>query len=267
MRFLLHIGLAALASMPALPSAHATEVEPVEALSAVFATAGVTGTFAVLDPDRDRVFVHDAVRAAIRFIPASTFKIAHTLIALDGGAISSVDEIFPWDGAPRGNTAWEADMPFRDAIRLSNVTVFQQVARRVGLARMQDGLRRLGYGNADPGMVVDTFWLRGPLEISALEQVDFLRRLARRELPFPSAVMAATRDIIRLETRDGATLYGKTGWGTASTPPIGWFVGWVEREGRCYPFALNIDMPGIELAPVRREVARACLQRLKIWPE
>ena len=69
-------------------------------------------------------------------------------------------------------------MGLRDAIKMSNVPIYQELARRIGLERMREGVKKLGYGNMEIGSVVDRFWLAGPLAISAVEQTDFLRRLA-----------------------------------------------------------------------------------------
>ena len=43
---------------------------------------------------------------------------------------------------------------------------------------------------------------------------------------------------------------------------IGWWVGWVEREGKAYPFALNIDMKGDDDAAKRVPLGRDCLKAL-----
>ena len=64
-------------------------------------------------------------------------------------------------------------MSLREAIRLSNVPIYQELARRVGLAPMGEQVARLDYGNRDIGTCVDRFWLDGPLQISAMEQVRF----------------------------------------------------------------------------------------------
>ena len=50
--------------------------------------------------------------------------------------------------------------------------------------REKEYLTRIQYGNADLSGGVDRFWLDGALRISAMEQVDFLRKLYRNELPF-----------------------------------------------------------------------------------
>ena len=68
-------------------------------------------------------------------------------------------------------------MNLRNAMQASNVPVFQELARRIGLERIREHVRKIGYGSSEIGQVVDKFWLEGPLAISAIEQVEFLGRL------------------------------------------------------------------------------------------
>ncbi len=49
---------------------------------------------------------------------------------------------------------WEHDMGLRDAIKISNVPIYQELARRIGLERMKAGVEKLDYGNKDIGEVV-----------------------------------------------------------------------------------------------------------------
>jgi beta-lactamase class D len=225
-------------------AAHATAAEWVDsaAVTRAFKDAGVTGTFVLYDASADRYTVHNRNRAKVRYVPASTFKVANTLIGLSVGAVANVDEVLPYGGKPQRLEAWEKDMSLRDAIRVSNVPVYQELARRTGHKRMGEQLARLDYGNGNIGEVVDTFWLVGPLKISAIEQVRFQSRLAQDQLPFPKSAMAGTREIMLIEKTDAYSLYAKTGWGDAPNPDIGWWTGWVQKGGRIYAFALNIDI-------------------------
>ncbi|QLF93772.1 class D beta-lactamase [Pseudomonas sp. ABC1] len=241
----------------------ASDFEESPAVAAIFAQAGVTGTFALYDASTQRLTGVDAQRATTRYIPASTFKIANSLIGLSSGAVASVDEVLPYGGQPQPFKAWEQDMGLRDAIRASNVPIYQELARRIGQQRMQEGVRALGYGNQTIGTQVDNFWLVGPLKISAVEQTHLLARLARGELPFPAQAQAQVREIVRLESGEGWTLYGKTGWNDSDQPNIGWWVGWVEQGERLYSFALNIDMPDpVTALPKRLEIGKASLRAL-----
>lgn len=173
------------------PAWAAAIVEPPEwkeapAVAALFQRAGVTGTFVLLEEGTGVLHGFNPGRAAQRFTPASTFKIPNTLIGLSLGAVKSVDERIPYTGAPNPwIREWLEPMGLRGAIRVSNVPIYQELARRIGLAPMGEALRRLNYGNEKIGPDVTTFWLRGPLAISAIEQTRFLSRLAHQRCPFP----------------------------------------------------------------------------------
>lgn len=235
-----------------------------EDLGRLFEEAGVKGTFVLLEADTGQMTVHNPERAHRRFIPASTFKIPNSLIGLAAGAVKNVDEVLPYGGQPQPYPAWERDMGLRDAIRISNVPIYQELARRIGLEQMKKGVVNLGFGNQQVGEAVDRFWLDGPLEISAVEQVGFLAHLAASELPVDRDVQAAVREIARLESGEGYVLYGKTGWGTAGEPGIGWWVGWVEKKNHVFAFALNMDIQTPEELPLRIELGKACLKRLGV---
>lgn len=258
--------MAALLLLVILP-VQAAEWQTVPAITALFASAQLDGTFVVYDPDAQRLRGHDQVRAETRFVPASTFKIANSLIGLSVGAVSSVDEVIPYTGeAEPFIKAWARDMGLRDAMPLSNVPIYQELARRITLPRMQEALQQLHYGNADTGTVVDRFWLEGPLAISAVEQARFLARLARQQLPLPHNVQLAVRDILLLERGDDWRLYGKTGWQNAPGAGVGWWVGWVEQGDRVQAFALNIDIKTPPDANQRIALGKASLQQLGLLP-
>lgn len=247
--------------------AQASEWNDSQAVDKLFEAAGMKGTFVLYDVQRQGYVGHDRARAQTRFVPASTYKVAHSLIGLSTGAVKSADEVLPYGGKPQRFKAWEHDMSLREAIRASNVPVYQELARRIGLQRMRANLARMDYGNGEVGQVVDNFWLVGPLEISALEQTRFLARLAQGELPFPEQVQATVRDMTLMEHGQDWELHGKTGWCFDCTPELGWWVGWVKRDERLYTFALNIDMPGGEADIGKRvELGKAALKALGVLP-
>jgi beta-lactamase class D len=100
------------------------------------------------------------------------------------------------------------------------------------------------------------------LKISAVEQTVFLDKLAQDQLPFPKAAMAAVREITRQE--GAADLHAKTGWDNRPKEPadIGWWVGWVKKDGKLYTFALDIDIPDDEAGAKRVPLGKAGLQAL-----
>ena len=84
------------------------------------------------------------------------------------------------------------------------------------------------------------FWLDSTLAISADEQLEFLKRLWRGQLPVSRRATELTEKIMYLETsRAGAVLAGKTGSGLLHPAArdgllMGWFVGHVVGPAGAY---------------------------------
>jgi beta-lactamase class D len=202
------------------------------------------------------------------FLPASTFKIMNSLVAIETGV--APDETFglPWDGTPRAIAAWNRDHTLATAIRHSVVWYYQELARRIGGERMQQALAEARYGNARMEARIDTFWLEGDLRTSPVEQAIFMRRLHERDLPFSERACDIVLAIMELDRDGERTLRGKTGWvlrvPTAGAH-VGWFVGSVDRPGNLITFASLIlaEEPDVEdWVSVRRGIAERILRDL-----
>ncbi len=233
-------------------------------LQRAFDALKTRGTLVLMDTASRQWMASDSVRAHAGYIPASTFKIPMSLIALETGAAQDENTRFPWDGQKRRMPDWNQDQTLASAYRYSAVWVFQHLARTVGQPTVQQFLYDFRYGNAKAGPVGDTFWLEGDLRISAVGQIEFLRRLHDRELPLSDATYNTARTVMRRDTGPGWTLYAKTGWGDSTQPAIGWFVGWLERDRDPRPvyFALNMDMVRDDLGPKREAVVKDSLRTL-----
>jgi beta-lactamase class D len=195
----------------------------------LFKGSQTNGAFVVYDIEKKKFTGYNYARAKTRYIPASTFKIANSLIGLVTNSVSSVDEVLPYVGPKEPFiSAWKQDMGLRQAIKISNVPIYQELARCIGLQQMKEGVVNLEYGNQEIGEKIDRFWLDGPLKISALEQIKFLTKLVQNSLPLQKKIQESVRDILMLEQGDDWKLYGKTGWQNAPNSGIGWF--WMDRE-------------------------------------
>lgn len=256
---------AAILATPARAAPPSVPLVLAPALTLLFHDAGETGVVAFESEDGRRTIVSDLARAAAAYIPASTFKVPNTLIALETGVVRSLDDpVFKWDGEVRtldGKPvdAWNRDQTLREAFRNSTIWVYQEIARKVGPERMARLVTALDYGNRTIGDI-DRFWLSGPLRISALQQVAFLGRLRAGTLPVAPRAQALTRQAMVIEAGDTHTLAGKTGW--AFDEKVGWFVGWVEARGTSRLFALNLDVAGPQSLAARIAIATSAARRL-----
>ena len=249
-----------------------SSLEADDRISTLFEDAGVTGTFVAREVGAEATVGHDLDRADERRLPASTFKILNSLVALESGVVASVDEEVAWDGVEREVPSWNRDHSLRSGIEVSAVWMYQLVAAEVGARRMAEFVAGTGYGNAETGPNVTEFWLRGDLRISPLEQLDFLERLVTDDLPFAPEHQAAVRDIIVRERGDDWTWSHKTGTALAATPTLGWLVGTTSFDDRDWVFALNLDLGsvddvGAQIDPqIRITIARDALELLGALP-
>lgn len=224
------------------------------------------GTMVLWQKDATNALVHHPARAQTALLPASTFKILNACIALETGVATGPDQVFPWDGVARDVTAWNKDLTLKEAFAVSSVPVYQHIARLVGPERMQRYVQQARYGNANIGGEIDSFWLRGDLRISAMEQIDFLHRLYQDQLPFSVGTMAMVKGMMLVEQGEGWVLRAKTGVAVKETPHIGWWVGWVERGDAVWFFALNMDVTSPQQYGLRQQIAKAILQGEGILP-
>ena len=232
-----------------------------------FTDAGTQGTFVLYDLQHDSYQVSDRQRAETRFIPASTFKIPNSLIALDTGVVTDEHRVFPWDKTKREEESWNRDHTLRTALKYSVVPIYQGIARQIGAQRMQEYVTKFQYGNTDISGGIEQFWLDGGLRISPVEQVQFLVKLYGNALPVQERSQRIVKDILLIEATAAYILRAKTGYGVRFTPGIGWWVGWVEREDNTYFFALNMDITSKEQLGARIAIAKAILRAAGILPQ
>lgn len=253
------------AATPQSPAAApAPAVRELPELVKEFEAEGTTGTIALFDSADGILSCSDVERCQRAFIPASTFKIPNSMIALETGVVDGPDTIMRWDHQQYSVDAWNQDLKFRDAFRVSCVPCYRAIARQVGDKVEQEWLNKLDYGNHDISGGVDKFWLWGGLRISPLEQIDFLRRFDGNKLPISERTADIVRDIMAIDVTDTYVLRAKTGSTLKPDEPLdlGWFVGWLELGERRIFFATLIDghQPNVDFLPLRRRITERVLK-------
>jgi beta-lactamase class D len=222
----------------------------------------VKGSFVMYDMKGDKYIYYDSARCNVGFSPASTSKIINAIIGLETGVIADENFVIPWDGVKRWLEAWNKDLDLREAMRVSAVPYFQELARRVGYEKLNEMYTKLNYGNMDISGGVDQFWLSGALRITQMQQIDFLKRLYKEELPVSKRSMDIVKSIIVLADTNGYVLRGKTGWSQSDKENIGWLVGWVEKGGNVYFYATNVEsaLENKKFAESRRAITENILR-------
>lgn len=259
------LGLIAAASI--LPSRSLANVSPQRSefrsdLAKRFTAEGTVGTFVGYKVDDYLIIASDKNRSGEAMLPASTFKIPNSLIALETGVVADTDkEVFKWDGVKRSIENWNRDHTLRTAFAASAVPVYQDIARRIGAERMQKYLDLFEYGNRDIGGGIDQFWLTGDLRIDPMQQVDFVDRLRRGVLPVSKRSQELVRDILVVTKVGDSVIRAKSGLlgAEAGKPSLGWMVGWAEKGSEQTVFALNMDCLEPRHIAARMMLTQRCL--------
>lgn len=253
--------LGAAAPGPQAPEAPATE--PAEAASPV------TRCLVLVDlATGETVLREGGDLCAERYSPCSTFKIPNALIGLQTGVLTDGNTTYKWSGEDYGREVANRDQTLASAIQNSIVWYFRRVAEEIGPRRMQNWLDRIEYGNRDISGGQKKFWLMSSLLISADEQVAFMAKLYRNELPFQPEAVATVKKILVHSEENGVVLSGKTGSGEWSDGRrLGWFVGDLKGPKGEYVFAVNLvgDRQGID-GRRAREVAQEMLRKQGLLP-
>ena len=238
----------------------ASQREMIE-LDSIFSERNVEGSIIIASLNGEQVYQSNPERVTQRFLPASTFKIPNTLIALDEGAITDPDEFFKWDSTVRFVDSWNQDHCLRTAFPASVVWFYQELASRVGNDAYLQHLKRMGYGNMRTGPELRTFWLDGDLKISSAEQITFLKQLYNNELPYDPEDVALVKELMIIEQTDQYILRAKTGWTTRTKGQHGWYVGYLQRADDVWFFATNIEIT-VDEARFRKEITMEAFKRL-----
>lgn len=198
-----------------------------------------------------------------RHPPQSTFKLAISLMGYNEGIL--IDETHPVIPFVKGYAdnleSWKTPQDPSSWIKNSCVWYSQLITKKLGMSKFQSYVKKFNYGNQDVSGVkrkpdgLTSSWITSSLKISPIEQVLFLEKLLKSELPVDEKSMRYTRNVAFLEElTNNWKLYGKTGAGDLTnkdgsqdkTHERGWFIGWIEKGNDKVIFAQYVEEKNIK---------------------
>ena len=225
-------------------------------LEKIFKDNQVEGTIVIESYNTKKIDIYNDKRASMFLSPASTFKIPHTLIALNEGLITS-DSLILWDKTDKGMKAWNKNQTLESAFKVSCVWCYKEFASKIDKNKYKSYLEELNYGNKIIGDNITDFWLDESLKLTAYGQIEFLKRLYKNDLPFKIENIDALKEIMIDEKTNDYIIRAKTGW----EGKYGWYVGYIETKNDVYFFATNINTKSKDDLAKRKKIT---LEALKI---
>jgi len=235
-------------------------------LAKLFEEDHLKGAMVIESLDGKERYVYNEQRCQMPLLPASTFKIPNTLIALDKGVVTE-NSILVWDKVERSIPSWNQNQSLESAFKRSCVWCYQRFARQIGLEAYNDYLKKIHYGNEKASDNVERFWLDGALRISAYEQVSFLKKLYKNDLPFKKEHLDLLKKIMIDEQGNNYIIRAKTGGAMPKNAEHhGWYVGYIESPKGVYFFATNLLLPSSDALPLRKLITLEALKAKGIMP-
>ncbi len=211
-----------------------------EDLSSYF--GGFEGSFVLYDLQSDSYIIYNRDKSTTRVSPDSTYKIFDALVALESGIINNKNSTLKWSGENYPYESWNKDQNLESAVKNSVNWYFQDIDKQIGKEKLQSYYKKMAYGNYNLAGRVSDYWLESSLEISPVEQVQMLKDFYTNSMIFKKENIHTVKNALKLSEKNGAVLSGKTGTGAVNGKNInGWFIGYVEKGGKTFIFAANIQ--------------------------
>lgn len=262
-------------------------IHEVTAWQQIFSSRGIdSACFELRDHNHEEMYYLNRHRVAEqRFMPASTFKTFLSLVALETNVALDEKLVIPWDGQNYNRAEWQKDMDMREALKVSSEPYYRELARRIGKPELQKWIDSVKYGNMKMGDSVSHCWVDNSLQITADEQVGYIKKLYFDKLPFSQRSQRIVKSLMLHEDSTNYKLYYKTGTGIypgSDKKYIVWLIGFIEIKEtqknvetkqqetnfKPYFFAMNFDTNNEELLnPDNRvDIVKTILRDRKILP-
>ena len=102
-----------------------------------FKDCNLEGSITIYDYKNKKWTYSDEADAKVATLPASTFKILNSMIALETGVIKDENVVFKWDGQKRFVESWNADTDLKNAFKNSTVWYYVELAKIIGKKKIQ----------------------------------------------------------------------------------------------------------------------------------
>jgi beta-lactamase class D len=235
------------------------------------------GCFLISDLKTGKIISeYNSKRCQERFSPCSSFKIAAALMAFEKRVLKDENQVIKWDGVKRERVELNQDQTPYTWMSNSAIWVTSWIMPQLGKDVIQGFLETFSYGNKDFSGPRKEPWQTSSLKISAHEQLAFISKLWKGELPLAKDTIERTKKIILVKKLGkNSELYGKTGTGCLEGTAcmdhpdkmIGWFIGVLKNGEAEYAFAANASdlVPqGPPAGPRMRNTTIQILEKMRL---
>jgi beta-lactamase class D len=186
------------------------------AITKIMDSAGVTGTFALLENGSGQFTIANLnTYKDSAFAPQQTFFALPTLIALDKGYIT------------HDASTW---------VNFDSIAYYQNLIAKIGRPAILKTIDSIHYGKGIVSADSTNYWSNGSIRITADEQLGFIKKMYFNQLPFQKRSQDLFKKLILKEDNSNY----KLSYINAQDKNLNdaWWVGYVEENKHIYFFVL-----------------------------
>lgn len=205
-------------------------------LQRFFDSAGVRGTFSMMDNQKGDVTVYNIEMDTARLSPEMIFKVMATLTGVQAGVIFNQNFKLAVDSAASSDS-----LSLKEAFKSNNAAYFSKLSQIIGKDTLELWIDSIKYGNMNVAGAAGEFWRNGSLQISPDEQLGLMFKIYFDKLPFPKYAQEMVRNLMQQEDNTMYRLHYAAAAGVDQAgASLAWVTGWVEENRHVYFFVTFI---------------------------
>lgn len=206
-----------------------------------FKSRGVKGGIIIQSDTGDYIAFSDDFEGNKPSPPAATFHMFSYLMVHDY-LPQFITEEYQWDGVPRyffnkKQPHWNSDTNLSEAFVYKNDWFFQEMYQLIPQDVFKNKLKESKFTHVQWNNDIPYFWQFGGLMATPDQQIQFLKKLTRLELPFSIQAQNKLIHLLKIEESPKLKISGFEGYTVWNGERLEWFVGYIEKDKKRYFFS------------------------------
>lgn len=207
-----------------------------------FKSRSINGAIIIVNED-DTYFASNRETEGMKETPPSNlFHLFAYLMIYDKNIHKKESLYLKWDSVNRyffneTRKEWNKDTDLDTAFKEHNDWYFQTYLNDFTKEEIEQKLKVIGYTNKKWNDEIPYYWQFGGMLITANQQIKFLKKLFKKELPFSVESQEKLLQLLKINQNPSIKLYGLDAFTVYNGERIDWFTGVLEKEGKHYFFS------------------------------
>lgn len=212
-----------------------------------FKSKGVNGSFLIYNLEKDSYVFTNEQDIKKTSPPAATFFLVQTLLGFQNQSLNPENEnIFYWNGLKnyffkQPKPQWNCNTTLSEALNFKNQWYFKELSKKITNKQYEDFFNQVNYSNKKiDKSISEDFWNYSLFGVNDTHQVEFLKLLHLKKLPFSLLSQEAVLKHMNTSVYDNQILYTYSGYTVYKANHTDWLIGILKSSKGTFIFSMRI---------------------------